>query len=87
MSKMDKLHGIVDLERKLILAKEDLREHLRKVYKIELEIIKLEGTVKENELEKERTSTEGLHYQSEYLVRAYKKILQKVAAKNFLVRK
>ena len=86
LEKMTNLNWIVSLEGKLIQSKEKFREHLRKVYKIELEIIKLEGTVEENEQEKKRTRCQGLHYQSEFLMRAYKKIQQRLVAKNFQVR-
>ena len=87
LEKMAKLDQIVKLEGKLVQAKEDFREHLRKVYKIELEIVKLEGTVEENVLEKERTSSQGLIYQSDHLLKAYQRIQQKLVSKNFQVRK
>ena len=86
LEKMAKLDQIMKLEGKLVQAREDFREHLRKVYKIELEIVKLEGTVEENVLEKERTSRQGLIYQSEHLMKAYRRIQQKLASKNFQVR-
>lgn len=85
LEKMAKLDQIMKLEGKLVQAREDFREHLRKVYKIELEIVKLEGTVEENVLEKERTSRQGLIYQSEHLMKAYRRIQQKLASKNFQV--
>ena len=86
LEKMANLNWIVNQESRLIQSKEKFREHLRKVYKIELEIIKLEGTVEENEQEKKRTRSQGLHYQSEFLMRAHKKIQQRLATKEFQVR-
>ena len=86
LEKIAKLKEIVALEDKLIKAEENYVEQSRRIHKEELEIIKLEGVMEESELEKERTSKQGLHYQSEYVMRAYKKIQRRILAKHFQVR-
>lgn len=84
--KITKMKSLVDLDNKLIRAKEWHCQKLRKIWKIELEVIELEGAMEENKLEKERTTKQGLKYRSEFLIRAYRKIEKRMASNSYRVR-